>query len=1038
MEANVTPRTEAKRTVIALPDVDKFYDILQDRINYALGRYGALRETFTVFINALPRKEQTIINRFEQVPLIYGGVRQQRLMLEGETPNKKTTKDWEALERMSILSEAGVVSSELFQLFRNGTYGLDNIIESGGTLYDYFQLDQPQKKREAAYNPGQLNEYNILRHNIDLLSYRYISIPLIQFGEFDGVIHILYSDKDYKRIMMDNPERSGASFRNMIASFIKSFSSLYEGIILDWELVGSNADKETAVRAALDVAIDPVFFETFNKNPILRELSFQEHYKRHERYYQMRFEQTDTIQIQRRQQYRKIAIMSILIDSYAHNVTAHSLTALEWWFRLRAERIRREGQESYDRFVEDYAYLPVVAKDTLALELYPLMKFLLDKGAFWTGLTRERSFGGKTSSLFSILWFDFINNPLYLGTIAFSEGILKLNINITLLKEIKNIDKAYFEKQVLVDENGVELDGNFVSVDLSKLSAPTPSDRPGRMSDFVVPSEKFEAFEEKLKEYRAFFPGGVVGRHAFFTIIENEIRNVKHYPKEAIQEMQKNGLTINISIQEDTYRKGDSIIPGKFEYFKIGIWINQPIGLNQTLVENRITKLGEDIIDNESFKPKLGGTYQDKVCAAMLFNNTFTSVQSQDGPRNKRFYPWMKSGGAFVAEQDGLKRYDYEITWPRFTEEDYSETKHYFDQHFKSGLGYFKKFFYIWKGEDVYNLVKEDSFSSKYENYSRFKFVCVPSGNQKQFNEVRQEGVIRVIPKAVKSLTAAYRIWLKIWLSRKYQKPNYRIKFTVNNQPVGHLYWNGKTVEYSNRGALKKLSQSERDILLDSEQTKTFNIKLRHGNQERKGPEATPGICRYRNHGIFKQYFLNGAELTNCKMSESKALELLEVISTRISIFDNRIANRVEKTVGKYNLEHALDCRFYKEDIDIWEQAKSECIVKCHILVVHLSFVESFRDKQGNKIYSENNINDFIKNEVVKNRPNQLNDFLLVFTTGRGRTQWWRSIEKENTNYTAFTTFRPVESIIDCVENAINMEDDFELKYRLVKVLFGS
>ncbi len=1032
MKAPPISNHTVKRKIIAFPDVENFYDILQDRLNYVLSRYNFLTEKYTVFINALPRKVPMEINRFEQVLLNYAGVRMQRMMLESKNANPQTEKYWRALEEMELTSESGIVSSELYKKFRNGEYGLDNIIESAGSLYNYFNLHLPEEERVKQFdNKGQLYEYHILRNNVDIFNYRYFSLPLIQFGEFDGVVHIVYSEDDHQRILDSDPNGNG--LRVTIANMIKSFSSLYEGIILDWELVGSNADKETAVRAALDQAIDPVFFETFNNNPILKELAFQDFYRKHEQYYLMRFEQTDSISFQRRQQYRKIAIMSILIDSYAHNVTAHSLTALEWWFRLRAEGVRRYGKENYSRFADEYAYLPVVAKDSLAIELYPLMKFLLDKGAFWTGLTRERSFGGKTSSFFNILWYDFINNPLYLGTIAFSEGILKLNINIVMLKEVSHEHKAYYKKQVLVDEDGVALDGNFVSVDLNQLSSFPSNGRPEKISDFVIPSEKFPAFEKALKKANAFFPGGVVGRHAFFTILENEIRNVKHYPKEAIEEMQQNGLTITISIEESTYRKGKAGQNGKMEYFKLGVWINHPILLTQELIEKRIVRLGEDIIDDDSFKPKLGGTFQDKVCAAMLFNNTFTSVQDQSGLRNKRFYPWMKVGGSFLDEQENVFRYDYELTWRRFTDDQYIDTKQYFNQHFKKGKGYFKKFFHIWKGEDIYNLDNEDEFSSIYENYSRFRFVSMPIHRQDLFCEVRKEGVIRTIHENVNDLTNAYRLWLKNWL--KPQDKNYRVKFSVNGQPAGHLFWDGSKTAFLNRKALKQVPKEERSVFLDEAKTHTQEIHLVHGNSNMNGKSIT---CRYRNHGMFKQYFLNGAELNNATMEEALASELLEVLATRVGIFDNRIANRVEKGVNLLNLEKGLNCRIFKEDITTWNYAKTSCLPLCHILVVHLSFIESFRDEEGNKIYSEDNINDFIQQEIIQFRERPSEDFILVLTTGRGRTQWWRSLEKDGGSYACFTTFRPVESLIDSIENAINMEDDFELKYRLVKVLFGS
>ena len=67
----------------------------------------------------------------------------------------------------------------------------------------------------------------------------------------------------------------------------------------------------------------------------------------------------------------------------------------------------------------------------------------------------------------------------------------------------------------------------------------------------------------------------------------------------------------------------------------------------------------------------------------------------------------------------------------------------------------------------------------------------------------------------------------------------------------------------------------------------------------------------------------------------------------------------------------------------------------------------------------------------------QLSDnCLLVITTGRGRTEWWLKLQKSD--YAAYATFRPVESLIEAVEKAVMKQDDIELKYNLIKVLFGS
>jgi len=237
------------------------------------------------------------------------------------------------------------------------------------------------------------------------------------------------------------------------------------------------------------------------------------------------------------QQTLKTSIISILVDSYAHNISAHSLAALKWWIELRykmldkrfyvdetkgltlknlqpgeikvTQDLLKDTTEKYyetlgltdskynKNFFSLFDYLQfappnelskifaysesdedLCCKDNVGIvsniskkekkenyvkpkcfyprfpvpldyALFPFLRFLRDKGAFWSGVTRDTAFGGESKSWYQILWEDFANNPLYLGTIAKSEGITKININLAVKK-----DKNW-------------LKGRFVTIDLS-------------------------------------------------------------------------------------------------------------------------------------------------------------------------------------------------------------------------------------------------------------------------------------------------------------------------------------------------------------------------------------------------------------------------------------------------------------------------------------------------------------------------------------------------------------------------------------------
>jgi hypothetical protein len=1032
------------RNVMAFPRMKEFYEALVDRLHMVLDRFY-LDEDFTFFLNALPRNHevgtQIKVSRFEGVELIYGGIRQQRELLERKSKEnrvKELDKSWNTLdvEKMDVLQGRMAISPGLYQQFVAGEFRVKDVI--AGTMTSYFEtvVNLTDKNRHLYPNKEQLNEYEILKHFNLIQDYCYLSVPLIQFAEFDGVVHIVLHEKDLKTFGEFNSKGEfQVTHERMVGNLIKQFSIEYEGLILDWDIVEGDKWKERSLKAVIDKAFDKDLYERLDANPILRELCYKEYYPKHRGYFYKRFEYSSEMPLVVRDQYRRIAIMSILIDSFAHNISAHSLTALEWSFKQRGELLHKlenspsDEQENLLKKIEDLPLLP--NNKHLDNEIHPFLRFMLDKGAFWTGLTRETNFGGKISSLFSVLWYNFVNNPLYLGTIAFSEGIRMIKIRVTILSPLKPKAHILYKKKVV-------LDGELATIDLSHMYHGSNGKDEDSVSNYVTKGAEFKALKDKMMQFRAFFPGGVVGQHAFFTILENEIRNVKHFGETALKEMRKNCLTLNLSIEEDTYaeKKHDT------KYYKIGVWIKHKVEVDEDLLRVRLNKLWGDIITEKTYRPLLGGIFQDKVCASMLFNNEFSSVQDMTSERSKRFYPYIKVGCSTEENlQEGALMEEYEISARRFyKDKDNKESLAFFQKNFQPQYGYYKKFFHLWQGEEIYHAKNVKAVDTPWENLARFSFVYLPPKSPiTHFQKLREKGIIRIIEKPAKNLQEAYRAWLSIWLRDKVKD---EIVFSVLGQPASALIFEkGKANYYSdNHERLATLNGHQRDI------------PLVHGKGEK---EAQNGIVRIRSHGIFRRYFCDGQAPEDAVMSEDKAIELFEVLQTRICIFDNRIANRIAAS-GTDVYEDKLNCVIHKEEKQLWQEEQKAGFGRYHFLVVHLSFIESFKDAQGKK-YHEDNIQEFIEQEVIKGWKVKKN-FVLVVTTGRGRTQWWENLnpihkqqltdlpaEAETEGvplaplpFSSFVTFRPVESLIAAVENSLSMKDDLELKYRLVKVLFGS
>lgn len=1043
-----------QRKILAFSEMRFFYNFLMDRLEMILWRYYLGKDKpFYLFINALPRGhevgETIYIDRFD-VDIINVGVEKLRELREGrkEKRIKELDEHWKTLDQQALEVNKTVVGSDFFKEFQDPkqNFELADIAKYSGSLKDYFAKVESGAED---VNPLTIAEFEILSHpehlGNDLYEYLYVSLPLFQFGELDGVVHIIYHED--KRPVFFQPDETV----NMegLKNLIRNFSDEYERLFVEWYYVyiiyhqkELNYEEDT-IGQAIEGNL-PTF-----RHDLMKELEYAEYYKKYQSYFRGYFFAADQLVKQFRARFRHIAILQILIDSYAHNISAHSLAALQWFFRQRA--FPEEKGERSRALQGEFEPLLLSPATKLDRETYFLIRFMWEKGAYWSGLVRDNQFGGKISSLYSVLWYDFINNPLYLGTIAFSEGIQKININVSILEREHDEHEVFFRKKIV-------LNGTFATIDLTKVSQKFNA-RKSTKSQFVIPGEQFKKFERKLKEFRAFFPGGVVGRHAFFTILENEIRNVKHYAPAVQEEMREKGLTLNISIEEDTYQKKQKEskrLSG--EYYKIGVCLEHLTDVSRKLVQDTLSKLEEDIIGPDN-RAKLGGIYQDKICAAMLLNNTFISVQEQDSERGKRYYPWIKLGFRYESQikAENITVEEIEISHRKFfaearppekEETELAEAKKVFAKRFYNGKGFYKKIFHIWKGEREFEV--DDSFEIKtdIENLSRFMFLSVSPDKFELKNQIRAMGLFRLLPKIQKTSSKTenyWNRWIGLLKGDKQSviqfllpvKDNMGIPIREKSRQIAQLYWNGSEAQYYTKGDM--ISKMPPNV-------EQKDIYLIHGGE---GPKV--GIeskeCRYRSLGMFNSFFCAGRPPAVAKMDTEFAAELFEIFDTQISIFDNRLAERLMR-VDKGKLTDALNCFVYNENEKQWRNGQKRGLMKNHFLIIHLSFIDQLMYKQG--MFS---VGEFILKEIVgrqKDAPDRYNDipehFVIVVTSGRGRADWWddiRQFEKDNGErlprpITSFVTFKPIEVLSVAIENALTMGDDIELKYRLVKTLFGS
>lgn len=1040
-----------KRIKFTIPDFNKFGELLHDRLHTIVYHVEEIETKFTLITNLFDRTPERVaeaeaIGLEDTELLVYAGTQIQRKILEKDgLPNivigkkskdidgwrKERDQNWEDLAQSNLTRDNGSETMKYFDLAREGKLSLKDVKTE--SLAGYFaNLDSDFKKYE----------YPIIKDYFDTNKTWFIGIPMMGMGLFQGIVWILFDKREVKRF--DDPV--------VKRRLIKLFSMEYDQLVLSWDTFGINMNSKSLVEKSIQEVL------ALKGNPILGECKIKKYYEISDTYQKERIKQSDAVPEKLNAQYQKTATITTLLDSYAHNISAHSLTSLSWWFRERGDYTdTHEQKELIEELGRDnnplIQHLKRYPHANLSNELHRLFKFLLEKGAFWSGITRQTNFAGKISSLFNLLWFDFANNPLYLGTIANTEDVRKIRLNITIYEAENRQESEVFRNTKIIKKNpkGILLDGTFALVNLDDFGYTTNR---SPISIFVEKGELYDEFAEELDKMNVFFPGGVIGKHAFFTLLENEIRNVKHFSGATLRDIQQNGLTLNISIHERPVDSEKNTTPDKYALYKIGVWLKHPVNIDAALLVRRIEGLDGDIVNPKTFQPLMGGNYQDKICAAMLMTNTFDRVQEKNTSIGKIYYPWIKTAGYKIQSESPGQITEFEISQRKYQQEKENKT---FETTFESekGAGYLKKYFHLWKG-DAITYVAPDQVVDTTENQSRFRFIHIEDNNPTQKKKYKSDGMIRVIsglhPGA--NLATAYSKWLPIWLqSDESNTANTVIDFVEGGTEVGRITYENEKIRFDSYRKLKDLTLEE--IIAYQNIPNRIIITIEHGSKL----TILPDKFNYRSHGELMSRFCKGIEKMSKvqDMDPEDAYELLEALSTQVCIFDRRIYSRLHVNDAGIDTAYApaeekkklqddrlqlyrdyLRLDFRTEDTNDWKAVKKEGFLRFHFVVVHLSFIESMKDNKGNS-YKEENIIDFINDEILQGMPPEQvpDNFVLVITTGRGRMAWWDTI-KAQPEYARFTTFRPIESLLGAVEDALQLPDDVNLKFNLVKLLFGS
>lgn len=1131
-DKNQQPSTiRTDRVLLQIPDFDYFGNLLHERLYALFKYYEEWASPFMLITNLYDRDPKRIQEREEKNPadveaLIYAGTERQRQLLmsfepkyhkdysiwtpEGKTAFQKSLDPhWAYLkDRLFNRSMKQAETLAAFDQFRDGALKTEDI--KIGKLSEYFKTFD---------NELRVHEHPILSAYFDIQKDLYIGIPLLGMGLFQGVVWIIFKEQEAYRF------NDVLNLRRVI----KYFQTEYDNLTLDWDVAGTNITKEST--------INKVFERLSETNPVQRDVGLLGYYKQSEYYHKERIKQSDDVVKSLKTQFAKTATITTLLDSYAHNISAHSLTALNWWFRERAEyldenhggrmiietlgrdnnplirhykAVQEQARGAYKKVITeilqhskaetsralssyiyralagfvnrglnkhtivhaqnlsahtrlDFSVKEILTKAfrdienrlanitlkqpsrALSRELAPLFRFLLEKGAFWSGITRQTNISGKVSSLYNILWYDFIKNPLYLGTIANTEQVMQLHVHITFYEEEEEEVIAeipfYNRKRIRKDAEGRLLSGRLATIDMLDFDFEKIGDKE---SVFVRQGEAYPRLEGPLRQTKAFFPGGVVGKHAFFTLIENEIRNVKHFRGEALEEIRRDGLVLHLSIHPRPV-DSEKPTPGKKpELLKIGVWLGHVVNnIDSDLLLERIINLDKDIITEVTFQPRLGGNQQDKLCAAMLLTKTFDKVQEKDTPLGLIYYPWLKAVSADHHDHPAYVE-EFEVSRRKYEEEGEETVVAAFNQK-AAGKGYLKKYFHLWQGDDIVSLTEAIvPQEASLEEYARYRFMYLGNNAKTIKPHYQRQGVTRILEGdgMPDDLQAAYQCWLGVWLSGQ----NTVATLVEGNTEVARLVYLNGEARFESYDDIRGINEEYAEQL--NKIKNAISLSLVHGSDTKI--TADPHRLNIRSHGELVRQFGQGKFPGKIKnMSPEMACELLEVLATRICLFDRRVYNRLidahsaQLDLQKNRLAYfceSLRLNIQDEEHAAWKMHKAQGFTQYHYLLLHLSFIESIsKPHKPDERYKEADIIEFIDNEILQGKhPDEVGDtFRIVITTGRGRMEWWETLQQQP-EYARIVAFRSIETILNGIENALQIADDVDLKYHLTKLLLGS
>ena len=266
--------------------------------------------------------------------------------LEGQhipLPNGKT-KDDQIYKALSIYRIAYLFPTNELKF---GTSPLEII-----PLKEYFPIKGKAYSFESQINkPFNLNSFldaervlvGKLLKGFNLENRSYFPLPIFALGKLVGLAYFIYDNSQFQEEGIKNLNE----YRKLLAPIL---TREYERLLFRRRQFAPGLQPEDPLEGYQDIFLDLGINYRFRSsarkklrkgiitgNDLLVDLGYVDYYKN---YAEVLIEESKDLRRVEKDR-MKSSITAIIVDSFAHNVAAHSLVALKWWFEQRAQLMRK-------------------------------------------------------------------------------------------------------------------------------------------------------------------------------------------------------------------------------------------------------------------------------------------------------------------------------------------------------------------------------------------------------------------------------------------------------------------------------------------------------------------------------------------------------------------------------------------------------------------------------------------------------------------------------------------------------------------------